>query len=58
VIVATDTLPALPPFPGLKDVGALDSTTAEAVPMLARALEYDEPLARVHAAWALGRIGT
>jgi epoxyqueuosine reductase len=30
----------------------------EAVPVLARALEDEEPLIRGHAAWALGRIGT
>jgi epoxyqueuosine reductase len=32
--------------------------SAEAVPVLAAALEDDEPLVRGHAAWALGRIGT
>jgi epoxyqueuosine reductase len=31
---------------------------AEAVPVLAMALEDEEPLIRGHAAWALGRIGT
>jgi epoxyqueuosine reductase len=30
----------------------------EAVPVLAKALEDEEPLVRGHAAWALGRIGT
>lgn len=31
---------------------------AEAVPVLAAALEDEEPLVRGHAAWALGRIGS
>ncbi len=30
----------------------------EAVPVLAKALNDEEPLIRGHAAWALGRIGT
>jgi epoxyqueuosine reductase len=30
----------------------------EAVPVLVRSLQDDEPLIRGHAAWALGRIGT
>jgi epoxyqueuosine reductase len=30
----------------------------EAVPVLVRALEDEEPLVRGHAAWALGRIGS
>lgn len=32
--------------------------SADDVPTLAAALDDDEPLARVHAAWALGRIGS
>ncbi len=32
--------------------------SAEAVPVLAQALDDAEPLIRGHAAWALGRIGT
>ncbi len=31
---------------------------AEAVPVLDRALDDDQPLVRVHAAWALGRVGS
>src|SRR5690606_7040799 len=35
-----------------------NSGAPEAVPVLAQALEDEEPLVRGHAAWALGRIGT
>jgi epoxyqueuosine reductase len=37
--------------------GLLRNVAAQAVPVLARALEDEEPLIRGHAAWALGRIG-
>jgi len=44
----------------LRNVGVAlgNSGAPEAVPALIRALEDPEPLVRLHAAWALGRIGT
>jgi epoxyqueuosine reductase len=42
----------------LRNVAVALGNWGEAVPVLAMALEYEEPLIRGHAAWALGRVGT
>ncbi|MDQ3137286.1 MAG: mercury(II) reductase [Gemmatimonadota bacterium] len=38
VIIATGTAPAMPPIPGLREIGALDSTTAMVLPELPASL--------------------
>jgi epoxyqueuosine reductase len=46
-------------LPNLRSPGRNGNCGApEAVPALAAALNDERPLIRVHAAWALGRIGT